>query len=80
MLANMTDFLALESVWADDRSRMVYYLSLAAFMSMDFSWFASTCDRYEDRYFPTDIGLQLGNDEIFVDCGAYDGRYFLNLD
>jgi len=41
---------------------------------MDFSWFTSTCDRYEDRYFPTDIGLQLGNDEIFVDCGAYDGR------
>jgi len=36
MLANMTDFLALESVWADDRSRMVYYLSLAAFIMHGF--------------------------------------------
>ncbi len=73
MLAHFDRFLALETFWADERSLTVYYTALAAFISMDYTWFAFGCDQHEDRYLPRDIGLQLGDQEVFVDCGAHDG-------
>jgi FkbM family methyltransferase len=74
MLSQFDRLLALESLWADERSRMVYYLSLAAFISMDFSWFAPSCDPYEQRYLPSDVDFQLGENETFIDCGAFEGE------
>jgi hypothetical protein len=54
MLANFDRFLALESLWADDKSRFVYYTCLAGFISLDFTWFAFGCDDHEERYMPSD--------------------------
>jgi len=73
MLEHFDRLLELEKLWADARSRQVYYTSLAAFISMDFTWFAYTCDDYNERYLPSDIGHVFGNEETFVDCGAHDG-------
>lgn len=73
MLAEFDRFLALENLWADERSLTVYYTALAAMISIDFTWLAFGCDQHEDRYLPNDIGLQLGDREVFVDCGAHDG-------
>jgi len=73
MLREFDRFLALENIWADERSRTVYYTSLAAAISLDFTWFAFGCDNHDERYLPSDIGLLLGDDETFVDCGAHDG-------
>lgn len=74
MLPQLDRLLELGPLWADDRSRLVYYTALAAFIAMDFSWFAPGCDPYEQRYLPDDVGFTLGDDEVFLDCGAFEGE------
>lgn len=73
ILADFDAYLALESVWDDAFSRTTYYHVLTALATLDFTWFAFSCGSHEDRYLPRDIGLALGGDEVFVDCGAHDG-------
>ena len=73
VLAQFDNFLAIEKLWEDDHSRNVYYTTLAAYASLDFTWFAFTCGNHDERYMPSDIGLKMNENEVFVDCGAHDG-------
>jgi FkbM family methyltransferase len=74
MLPRLDRLLEVESLWADERSRMVYYTALAGFIAMDFGWFAPGCDPYEQRYFPPDLDFAPREDEVFLDCGAFEGE------
>ena len=58
-------------LWADDESRAEYLAQLKYFTSLDP---AVTIDKrpVEQTYFPPEL-IKVGEDEIFVDCGAYDG-------
>jgi FkbM family methyltransferase len=58
-------------LWVDDESRAEYIAQLRYITSLDSS---GTLDRLppEDTYFPADL-VHCGNDEVFVDCGAFDG-------
>ena len=70
---NLDSFLKLERLWKDDLSRDVFYTTLSAYASLDFTWFAYHCGNHEQRYFPGDIGWNLTDNEVYVDCGALDG-------
>jgi FkbM family methyltransferase len=77
MLAHFDELLALESIWADARSAQVYYTVLAGFISMDFTYFALTCDDHRERYFPSDVGFLFGENEVLLDCGSHHGGEIL---
>lgn len=73
MLAHLDEHLAIGNIWADTRSAEVYYTALAGFISMDYTYFALGCDDHRERYFPSDVGYEFGEDSVLADCGAYDG-------
>lgn len=57
------------SLWADARSRSEYLAHLRWRLLVDFE---SLLEPVVDQYFPEDI-FHLISDEVFVDCGAFDG-------
>ncbi len=64
-------------VWADTASRREYLAQLRWRLTMDFDCLPEPVSH--PIYFPTDL-CTLREDEVFVDCGAYDGdtiRLFL---
>jgi FkbM family methyltransferase len=64
-------------IWADDASRREYLAQLRWRLTMDFDCLPEPVSH--PIYFPKDL-CALGQDEVFVDCGAYDGdtiRLFL---
>lgn len=79
MLSQFERFLALEDLWADSLSLSTYYCMLSGFISMSFQYFTFYCGDYESRYFPADVPFDFGQNEVFADCGSYDGyeaRFF----
>ena len=58
-------------LWADEQSRVEYVAQLKYRTSLDSRW-TQAHDPAEDTYFPRDLA-NLSDDEIFVDCGAFDG-------
>lgn len=58
-------------VWADDQSRNEYIAQLGWHTSLDRSVLPPHL-RQEDIYFPSDI-IERSSEEVFVDCGAFDG-------
>lgn len=67
------------SLWADDQSRYVYTAQLKWRMLLDFDGLPGPASG--QPYFPLDI-FSLSEEEVFVDCGAYDGdtiKDFLQL-
>lgn len=58
------------SLWADDTSRYEYMAQLRWRMLLDFDELPSPVKH--EIYFPDDLVITLSN-EVFVDCGAYDG-------
>lgn len=73
MLQRFEEFLMLERYWKDPESLQTYYYALAAFISMNYQYFALNCGNFQDRYFPKEIDLKLGKDTVYADCGSYDG-------
>jgi len=68
------------SLWADDTSRREYLAQLRWRLLLDFDCLPSQSPA-EETYFPKDL-ISLSDDEVFVDCGAYDGdtvRTFLRI-
>jgi FkbM family methyltransferase len=63
----VTDAFAL---WADDASRNEYLAQIRWRLQLDFDGLASPLKHVQ--YFPEDL-FDLSEEEIFVDCGAYDG-------
>ena len=59
--------------FADEKSRCVYLQALTAFVTMDYSAFHANLNPNPHRYVPDDIERPLRDNEIFVDCGAFDG-------
>ena len=67
------------SLWADDQSRYVFTAQLRWRMQLDFDGLPGPASG--QPYFPLDI-FSLSEEEVFVDCGAYDGdtiKDFLQL-
>ena len=64
------------SLWADDESKYEYLAQLRWRMLMDFDSLPSTV--LHDAYFPNDL-VKLLSENVFVDCGAYDGDTIRNL-
>ena len=58
-------------LWADEQSRAEYVAQLKYRTSLDSRW-TQQHDSAEDTYFPRDLA-NLSDDEVFVDCGAFDG-------
>jgi FkbM family methyltransferase len=63
--------LATLDLWADKRSRDYYVSQLHWRMTLDSEDLPRPCPPQE-TYFPEDL-LRPREDEVFVDCGAYDG-------
>ena len=59
------------SLWADDVSRSEYLAQLRWRLLLDFDYLPKHMPPSE-TYFPMDL-VSLANDEVFVDCGAFDG-------
>jgi FkbM family methyltransferase len=57
-------------LWADERSRQEFVDQLRWRLHLDFDRLTSPVS--EEQYFPTTL-LSLQPDEVFVDCGAFDG-------
>jgi FkbM family methyltransferase len=57
-------------LWSDDASRSEYLSQVRFRFSLDFDGLPSPVAH--DQYFPEDL-FKIGEDEIFVDCGAFDG-------
>ncbi len=64
------------SVLADDLSREELVAQLKWRLYFDFDALSDPVS--EDIYFPSDL-MSLSPDEVFVDCGAYDGDTILNF-
>ncbi len=64
------------SLWEDDASRQEYLAQLKWRMLMDFD--ALSAPVSHEIYFPDDL-VDILPDELFVDCGAYDGDTVRNL-
>jgi FkbM family methyltransferase len=58
------------ALWADNESRTEYIAQLKWRLFFDFTSLGEPSK--SDIYFPADL-VSLGSDEIFVDCGAFDG-------
>jgi FkbM family methyltransferase len=58
------------SLWADETSRREYVAQLRWRMLLDFD--NLPCAVSQEIYFPEDI-FTVSSEEVFVDCGAYDG-------
>jgi FkbM family methyltransferase len=66
-------------LWSDDSSRLEYLAQLKWRLFLDFDGLSSPVEH--EQYFPLDLFL-FSPDEIFVDCGAFDGdslKSFLHL-
>jgi len=64
------DIMDVYGLWEDDESRITYITQLKWRMLDDFD--ALPACSPETQYFPTSI-VELADDEVFVDCGAYNG-------
>ena len=64
------------SLWADDTSRQEYLAQLRWRILMDFDSLPSPVSH--EIYFPNDL-VDVFPDDVFVDCGAYDGDTIRNL-
>jgi hypothetical protein len=64
------------SLWSDDASRGEYLAQIRWRTFMDFDSLPHPVTH--EIYFPTDL-LTILPDEVFVDCGAYDGDTIRNL-
>jgi len=71
IIQNSTQVLEGLDLWADEVSRREYLGQIAWRMSLDPSVQPPHLSATE-TYFPDDL-FQLGPDEVFVDCGAFDG-------
>jgi FkbM family methyltransferase len=66
-------------LWADAESRREFVSQVSWRLLLDFDGLRPPVS--QDQYFPDDL-FSLSNDEVFVDCGAFDGdtlRAFLKL-
>jgi FkbM family methyltransferase len=67
--------LSAADVWADEESRQLYRAVLSWFVTLDSESVPRPLPTSE-TYFPG--VLRLRSDEVFVDCGAFDGDSVLN--
>jgi len=58
------------SLWSDDSSRLEYLAQLRWRLFLDFDGLSSPVEH--EQYFPPDL-FSFSPDEVFVDCGAFDG-------
>jgi FkbM family methyltransferase len=58
-------------LWDDNESRAEYVAQLRYRTSLDYRW-TQEYSPAEDTYFPGGLA-QISDDEVFVDCGAFDG-------
>jgi FkbM family methyltransferase len=58
------------SLWSDDASRLEYLAQLRLRLFLDFDGLSSPVAH--EQYFPDDL-FSFTPDEVFVDCGAFDG-------
>ncbi len=80
ILEHRASLLSYVDWLADDKSKCVYLSCLMGLLSMDFRFFYhANLNPYEHRYVPGDVERPLTEDEIFVDCGAYDGADSINF-
>ena len=76
-LEQSVEVLQAFDLWADEASRLEYTAQLRWRLTFDFDGMAPPA--VETIYFPPDL-IRLRPDELFVDCGAFDGdtlRQFL---
>jgi FkbM family methyltransferase len=68
--------LAAYELWADEASRREYLSQIRWRLLFDFDALADPVNH--PIYFPADL-FALGADEVFVDCGAFDGDTILSF-
>lgn len=70
--SHMADFEKVYSYLSDERSKAVYLGLLNGKISLDSKYLVDIADPDEDQYFDKDI-IHLDENEIFCDCGSYNG-------
>jgi FkbM family methyltransferase len=71
IVKNATKVVKGLEIWADNTSRLEYVGQISWRMSLNPAFLSPHCSAQE-TYFPPDV-FQLKSDEVFVDCGAFDG-------
>lgn len=64
------EIMKIFSLWSDDASKLEYLTQLRWRLFLDFDGLSSPVSH--EQYFPDDL-FSFTPDEIFVDCGAFDG-------
>ncbi len=77
LIANKQAYLSLFSMFADKKSQKVLDNILNFRLTLDPACL-DICDSQEDEYFDTEI-MPLGDDEVFIDGGGYDGDTVLRF-
>ena len=70
ILSQKDDILKALSLLDDEASRSEYVAQLQWRLSQDYDALPPAID--QEQYFPDDL-FRLSRDEVFIDCGAYDG-------
>lgn len=70
LLAQTSQIASAFSLWADEASRREYLAQMRWRLQSDFDGLPSPVTHAQ--YFPDDL-FELSEDEVFVDCGAFDG-------
>ena len=69
------DIVRIQRYLADDKSREIWKKMIRFRMTMDYRYHP---DEEKDQYFVDGI-MQLGEKEVFIDCGGYDGQTTLDF-
>jgi len=77
ILENRESVVAVSDLWDDETSRDYYNSQLLWHMDLASGCLPQPCPAWQ-TYFPPDL-IQLQEDEVFVDCGAYDGDTLRDL-
>ena len=75
VLVAREDILAAAALWSEDRSLREYVNQVRWRLTADF---AALSPAEPDQYFAEDL-VQVGPDEVFVDCGAFTGDTLLDV-
>jgi FkbM family methyltransferase len=70
VLRQADSVLAAMNLWSDEASRREYVAQVEFRLKMEFDVFSRQVEG--THYFPADL-IWLRDDEVFVDCGAFDG-------
>ncbi|MEB3206545.1 MAG: FkbM family methyltransferase [Vampirovibrionales bacterium] len=73
-LENFDQMLALESIFEDEKSICVFHSNMQAVISANDTYYLQYNDHSKYRYIPQDVDFEFGENEVYIDTGAFNGE------